>query len=402
MQPPPNYNRFEKKIYTITHRPAFMFALFSSTSMTILGGTIVATSLPQIERHFATIDHIDILSKLILTLPALCVMLVSPISGILLDKFGRLRFLIPAMFLWSISGMLAIAWDNIYWILFTRILFGIATTFVMTSASALVADYYTGEDRQVALGLQGFATACGSAIFMCLGGFLATYDWHYPFYVYGIGIILAILVIFMLFEPRIAKQTQQTQHSQNTHFNILPFLPIYFFAFTTMTAYFISPTQIPHFLTQNLGKSEMLAGICVSGSALAYGLSSVLYARIRRILSIKMTYIIGFFLMGCGFLCIYIFHSFYSVFFGLFILGCGGGCVIVNNSSSLLMYTPAQHRGKMMGILSSVTFFGQFVSPLISQPLVRNYGVINLFLIGSLTLFTLSIIAMLKASPTHK
>ena len=39
------------------------------------GGTIIATSIPAIEKHFANIEHIAILSKLVLTLPALFIKL---------------------------------------------------------------------------------------------------------------------------------------------------------------------------------------------------------------------------------------------------------------------------------------------------------------------------------------
>lgn len=393
---PQHNNKLEKKVHTLTHRPLFMFALFSSASMTVLGGTVVATSIPAIEHHFIYIPHIDVLSKLILTIPALFVMIFSPISGILLDKFGRIKFLIPAMFLWSIGGTLAIAWDNIYWILFTRAIFGIATAFVMTSASALIADYYTGEDRQMALGLQGFATACGSAIFMCFGGVLAMYDWHYSFYVYSGGIILAFLAIFTLFEPRhIKKQNLSTQTKQA--FSITPFLPTYFFAFMTMVAYYTSPTQIPHFLTHNLGESTVFVGISISASALAYGFASLLYPKIRKLLSIKAIYVIGFILMSGGFLLIFYLHNIFSVSLGLLFVGSGGGMIIVNNSSCILAKVAKEHIAKAMGILSSVSFFAQFISPILSQPFVRYYGIVNLFGIVACLLFAMSLFALVQS-----
>ncbi len=388
-------NLLEKKIYALVHRPLFMFTLFSSTSMTVLGGTIIATSIPAIESHFANVPHIDTLSKLILTLPALFVMLFSPVSGILLDRFGRLKFLIPSMFLWSISGMLGAVWDNIYWILFTRAIFGISTAFVMTSASALVADYYVGEDRQKALGLQGFATACGSAIFMCLGGFLAHYDWHYPFYVYGIGVFLAILVILELFEPRTRKKTQLIEDTKD-RMDIIRLIPCYLFGFFIMVTYYTSPTQIPHLLTQKLSINEILVGFCISASALAYGLSSLFYPKIRAILSVKLIYIIGFACMGSGFFLIYFAYNFHLIATGLLIVGVGGGAIMVNNSSFLLSITPKQHIAKAMGILSATSFFGQFVSPILSQPIVRQYGISYVFLVSSFILFALSVIVAYK------
>ncbi len=388
-------NRLEQKLYALTHRPTFMFALFSSTSMTVLGGTIIATSIPAIENHFADIKHIETLAKLVLTLPALFIMLFSPLSGILIDKFGRLKFLIGSMFLWSISGMIGAVWDNIYWILFTRAIFGIATAFVMTAASTLVADYYVGEERQKALGLQGFATACGSAFFMCLGGILAHFDWHYPFYVYGLGIFLMFFVATTLFEPRPHKKIAHI-HTITKDFKIISVLPCYFFGFIMMAAYYTSPTQIPYFITQYLGKSEILVGFCISASAFAYGLSSLFYPRIRNFLSIGSIYIVGFICMGSGFFLIYILHNIYAVVLGLLIVGIGGGAMIVNNSSFLLAIVPKEHIGKAIGILSATACFGQFISPFFSQPIVQHYGIVALFLWVALVLFAMAFLALWK------
>lgn len=388
-------NRLEQKMHVLTHRPVFMFALFSSTSMTVLGGTIIATSIPAIEKHFGDVAHIAILAKLVLTLPALFIMLFSPLSGLLVDRFGRLKFLISSMVLWSISGMIGALWDNIYWILSTRAVFGIATAFVMTSASALVADYYVGEERRKALGLQGFATACGSALFMSLGGVLAHFDWHYPFCVYGIGILLTFFVASTLFEPRVGKEVANIE-SIAKKFNIISVLPCYLFGFVIMSTYYTSPTQIPSLITNYLGKSEMFVGFCISASAFAYGLSSLSYQRLRNFLSVRGVYIFGFAFMGSGFLLIYALHNIYSIVFGLLLVGVGGGAVIVNNSSFLLSIVPKEHVGKAIGILSATTCFGQFVSPFFSQPIVHHYGIIYLFLCVSVILFTMSFLAFLQ------
>ena len=156
--------KFEQKMHALTHKPLFLVALFASTSMTVLGNVVIAPSLPVLNDHFAHIPHADVLVPLILTLPSLFVMFFSPIAGIAIDTFGKLRFLLPSMVIWSISGVLGFWLDDIYYILISRAVFGVATAFVMTSASVLVASYYTGSERQKMLGVQGFATAGGSAV----------------------------------------------------------------------------------------------------------------------------------------------------------------------------------------------------------------------------------------------
>lgn len=106
---------------------AFKTALFSIAATTVLGSTLIAPSLPALENHFSYVNNIDFLSKLILTLPALFIMIFSPIAGFMLEKFGRLKLIYPAMILWSVMGTSGFFLDNIYLLLISRAIFGIAT-----------------------------------------------------------------------------------------------------------------------------------------------------------------------------------------------------------------------------------------------------------------------------------
>ncbi len=85
------------------------------------------------------------------TIFALFVMIFSPIAGNLIDRFGKLKFLYPAMILWNISGVSGCFLDSIYALLISRAFFGIATAFITTAASTLLGDYSIGDGRDKAL-----------------------------------------------------------------------------------------------------------------------------------------------------------------------------------------------------------------------------------------------------------
>lgn len=393
--------KLDNKLKKIIHNPLFKIAIFSSTSMTVLGSVVISPSLPELQAHFKEIPDIEVLSKLILTLPALFVMLFSPLSGFLLDKYGRVKFLFPAMILWSIAGSVGFFLDNVYYLLISRAIFGIATAFIMTSASALLGDYYRGEDRQKALGLQGFATAVGSAVFISLGGYLSSIDWRYPFLVYLLGIVIFIIAYIKLFEPpKSLKKSKITSTldsiSSMEKFKFFRFLPIYFLAFLCMVIYYISPTQIPFFITHHLGKSSNIVGISMSASAIAYGIFSLFYSRVRNIMSINKVYSLCFFLMGTCFILLFIFDNYIIVMISLMFLGAGGGMFIVNNSAYLLKIAPDKQRAKALGFLSSSIFLGQFSSPLISQPIVDKFNQLELFLFFGIFIYICSLFYMFK------
>ncbi|MCX2717696.1 MFS transporter [Helicobacter sp. MIT 21-1697] len=347
----------------------FQVTLFATASMTVLGGTIIAPSLPHFEEHFAGVPHIDMLSRLVLTLPALFIMIFAPISGFLLDKYGRLRFLYPSIFLWSVSGACGFFLEaSIYWILISRAIFGIATAFVMTAVSALIGDYYQGAKRERALGLQGFFMAGGGAVFLVLGGVLSDIDWRYPFLVYLSGFIILILAFIMLFEP---KRNASKSDVKAVNFSFFKFAPIYLFSFYAMSMFYVMPTQIPHFITHNLNKSGNLIGISLAVSSLCTAILSLFYARLRARLSVFLLYFVSLSAIGGGFLLIGMFQSYEILIFALVLVGSGLGIILVNNSSWLLSVAGEYERAKAAGFLSASVFMGQFCSPFITQPLVR-------------------------------
>lgn len=366
-------NQSKDKVAT-TDSIIFQTALFATASMTVLGGTIIAPSLPHFEEHFSNVAHIDMLSRLVLTLPALFIMIFAPISGFLLDRYGRLRFLYPAIFVWSVSGASGFFLESsIYLILISRAIFGIATAFVMTSISALVGDYYQGARRERALGLQGFFMAGGGAVFLVLGGILSDMDWRYPFLVYTSGLVILLMAVFVLFEP--SRGMVVSTNTSVTKFNILRFLPIYLFSFYAMSMFYVMPTQMPHFITHNLNKSGNLIGVSLAVSSLCTAFLSLFYARLRARFSIFMLYFISLSAIGVGFLLIGIVQSYGVLLGALVLIGSGLGIILVNNSSWLLSVASDTQRARAAGFLSASVFMGQFCSPFITQPLVRYGGI---------------------------
>lgn len=372
----------------------FQIALFSAASMTVLGGTIIAPSIPHFEEHFASSAHIDMLSRLVLTLPALFIMVFAPISGFLIERYGRIKFLYPAIFLWSVSGAIGFFLEaSIYWILASRAVFGIATAFVMTAINVLMGDYYQGAKRERALGLQGFFMAGGGAVFLILGGVLSDIDWRYPFLVYTSGFFILLLAMFMLFEPQ--RSVPKTQQSQVEHasFNFLKFLPIYLFSFYAMSMFYVVPTQIPHFIVHNLNKSGNYIGISLAISSVCSAIFSLFYARLRSRCSVYLLYFIALSAIGVGFMLIGFVQSFVILLCALVLIGSGLGIILVNNTSWLLSVAGEFERAKAAGFLSASVFMGQFCSPFMTQPLVRLGGIpfmldVNgVILIGSAGIF---------------
>ncbi|WP_286006134.1 MFS transporter [Campylobacter avium] len=381
--------KFDKKMISLTERLRFKIAIFSVAMMTVLGASLISPALPSISKHFHYVENIELLSGLVLTIPALSTALFSPLAGYLLDKFGKLVFLYPATILWILVGFSGYFVDNIYLLLLSRFVLGMATAFITTAASALLGDYYAvGAGRKdKALSLQGLFLAFGGAVMTMIGGFLASFSWNYVFIVYLSGFLIFFFCIFYLFEPRVNKNKKALRdEKQRQKVDYKPFVPTYFMGFFVIMMYYLISVQFPHYIEHNLGLDAKYIGFAMSASAISYGIFSFLYKDVVKILGIKKIYIYSLVLQSCSFFMVYVSDSFFVTILSLFIFGGAGGLVIVNNSAYLLGLAPSYAKARIYSILASCMFLGQFISPFITTPLTQSFGIKNEFLIWALTL----------------
>lgn len=371
-------------ITSLTQKNTFKSALFLIAGTTVLGSTIIAPSLPELQKHFLHIGpSIELLSKLILTLPALFILLFSPLAGLLYEKFSRLKIIYPALIIWSIAGSCGFLLDNIYLLLISRAILGIATAFLMTGVGILLSDYYKGKEREKALAMQSFFMAFSGAIFLILGGYLANLDWRYPFLVYLLGFLIFIFAKIQLFEPQ-NNQNHQTQDQKNS-FNFNKFIPVYALGIFFMGCFYIAPTQFPFFMIHYLQMQQSSIGISMAVASIAMAFSSLYYQRLHKFFNIYEIFFIALSLLGAGFSIIGLLHNYFSILLGFLLLGLSLGLLNVNNSTWLFNLAKEQERPRAYGFLASSMFAGQFSSPLITQAIVHQIGLIEM--IGVVAIF---------------
>lgn len=121
-------------------------------SLTIMAGATISPSLPGIEAEFASSDHVELLSRLVLTLPGLFVATFAPVIGPMSDRMGRRSLLIGSIALYGLSGISGLVLDSLSGLLIGRALLGVAVAGVMTLGTALAADYFSGPARDRYMG----------------------------------------------------------------------------------------------------------------------------------------------------------------------------------------------------------------------------------------------------------
>ncbi len=125
--------------------------------------------------------------------------LMSPVAGMIGDRFNRKWLIVGSLFVWSsVTYLMGVAqtFEQIYWL---RALMGVSEALYIPAGLSLIADYHSGRSRSLAVGLHMTGLYTGQAI----GGFGATvaaaFSWQTTFHWFGIiGILYAFLLVLFL------------------------------------------------------------------------------------------------------------------------------------------------------------------------------------------------------------
>jgi MFS family permease len=341
--------------------------LLLASGLTIMSATTIAPALPQIAKFFS--GNAEILSKLVLTIPALFIAVFSPVMGALLSRFGRVKILFFSLVLYAVAGSSGYFVEGIFALLAGRAILGIAVAGIMTATTTLIGDYFTGEARNRFTGMQSMFSALCGVLFVVIGGVLAEYGWHTPFLIYLFSLVVLGFGIFTLTEPEVNASHNLEIENEKTYSKKLVAM-IMGTAFITMIVFNMAPVQIPFLLKEISVSSSRLIGVAISCFTLGGAITSGLYGVIKKKLSHSQVNVLAFLLFGIGYMLVGFANSYAQVLICLSISGIGGGMMLPNAMVWLLSATHARDRGMMMGLLSSFIFLGQFVSPIIVQPII--------------------------------
>jgi MFS family permease len=158
-----------------------------------------------------------------------------------------------------------------------------------------------------------------------------------------------------------------------------------------MAAFYMIPVQIPFYL-QKLGvASGLVVGVAIATATLMSAVIGNFYERIQSHLGYLGTLGALLLLFSIGYVLIGYASSLPGVVTGIAVGGLGMGLLMPTLNSWLGDLAPRRIRGTILGGLTTCFFLGQFVSPLLIQPIIDALSV------GSAFVFTGLFLAVLAA-----
>ncbi|MHA1442474.1 MAG: MFS transporter, partial [Candidatus Heimdallarchaeota archaeon] len=292
-------------------------SLLLLSTLPVMVGSTISPGLSTIAGEFVSIDNAAFLSKMMLAFPAFAFAISALFIGYLLDKVGRKPVLITSLIIYIVAGSLGFYVHNLYVILVGRIFIGIAAAGVMNSTLTLIADYYHGAKRDRVLGFQVAAGALGAVSYTLIGSALSGVKWNYPFLIFFLPVLLVPMTIFLLPEPdreEMLKNDAQCESLElengETNKGIISskwiFVISYFLIFVTMFVFYIGTAQISFYIREDINPAitDLQIGIAIALVMFAAALMGAFYRLIKKWLNFFTIFIIGFSLLGIGFVLI--------------------------------------------------------------------------------------------------
>ena len=177
-----------------------------ATFMEVLDTSIANVALPHIAGNLsAGSDE----STWVLTSYLVSNAIVLPLSGWLSSFFGRKRFYMACVAVFTVSSFLCGLAPSLGMLVFFRILQGAGGGGLQPSEQAILNDTFSLEKRGMAFAVYGLAVVVAPTIGPWLGGYITdSFSWRWIFYInVPVGIISLILTSILVSDPPYMKRT---------------------------------------------------------------------------------------------------------------------------------------------------------------------------------------------------
>ena len=358
---------------TASFRHALILLLGSC--LPVMATVLIAPVLPQIMQHFSGVPNAEALVPLALTIPALVIGLLAPIAGMVVDRIGRKRLLLASMVLYAVFGTAPLYLETLPAIIASRAGVGMAEAIIMTVCTSLIADYFSGAQRERYLAQQTMWASISATLFFGIGGALGESGWRTPFWMYTAALLLLPAMAIMLWEPRPdnAAQASGGTAAPKRVFPLKAVLGICAITFFSAIMFYTLPVHMGFVLNAIGVTSPAKIGMATAIGSVATVIGAIAFRRLTAF-GVPNCLAMAFGTLAAGFLIVSKADDFNAVVIGAVFHGFGAGLVLPTVLTWLMRQLSFEQRGRGSGAFMASFFIGQFVSPLIVLGLSKLLG----------------------------
>lgn len=337
--------------------------LFAVTLMAVLGVASIGPALPLLRRELGVpVERIG----LIITLFTVPGVVLTPLLGMIADRIGRKRVLVPSLVLFGLAGGACALATTFQALLTLRLLQGIGATALGALNVTLIGDLFRGRQRTAAMGYNASVLSIGTATYPLIGGALAVLGWNWPFALPILALPVAVLVALRLTEPAVERTEGLGLYLGGVWREVRRPQVLVLFAASCgifVLLYGAYVTFLPLFMADRFGSSPLAIGAVMTSASIVTAVTSSQLGRLSGRIAERVLVRIGFVAFAAGLGLIPVAPAPLALVVQAALLGFAFATTIPVVMTLLAGLAPDDRRAAFMSLNGTVLRLGQTIGP---------------------------------------
>jgi predicted MFS family arabinose efflux permease len=349
----------------MVNRRSLYLLILAVTGTGIMGNTLLAPAIPDILDDFGISDSGAGLLIAATSFPGI---FMAPVIGVLADRLGRRRVLVPCLATFGVFGTAAALAPSFGWLIVARFGMGIGAAGLINLAVVLIGDHWGPEDRTRLIGRNAaFLTVC-LALMPPIGGVLTDLgSWRLALAPYSLAMVTAWVAWRMLPPDRPDATVSLRQQLGGVgdvvrRPEVLVILVGGAASFVMIFGVFLS--TLPIHLENEFGYGASARGLFLALPAIPSTLMAFNLQRVRERMSARTLLVICSLAFAAGFALIGAAAAVWLVVLGCIVYGFGEGALIPTLQAQAVELSPPEHRGAVVAVYVGAARLGQTIGPL--------------------------------------
>jgi MFS family permease len=369
------------------------------TATSMLGVGSLSPAFPQIMKAFdLTSQQVGLLIT-VYTAPGI---VLSPVGGLLADRFGRKNVMVPGLLVFALTGLACALTTDFNTLVLLRFVQGVGGSPLTALNNTVIGDLYAGRRRMEAM---GYNASLGSVMALChplLGGAVALFGWQYPMLLPLVALPVAWLVAFRLDNPEPRSQNSIGEYLSGAAKGIFnrQMLALYLVNLANITViYGVVLVYLVVLMQSRFGATPLTIGFIVASSSAVAAVVSTRTGFLARHLSPRQMIVGGMVTTGAGIALNGLMPSLWLLLVPALVKGLGQGVLNPALYSTIADRAPIDSRAAVMSFSSTMFRTGQTFGPLAFGLVYAAGGMDAVFAAGlCVTLSVATAVALMMGS----
>lgn len=257
---------------------------------------LLSPVLSSVRDYYPDIDVS--LVQMLVTVPTLVGVFFALLTGWLALHVSKKKIFLFAALVSGITGLLPLLSDSFALLFVSRALYGMSLGIVVSLVTALVADFFEGDERVQVMGIQGASVGAGMVLVTTLAGFVGRTDFHHTYYLSILGFISFFAILVLLPEVPVAKPEKGEKKQIRLNAEVFRMAA---FIFTEGFFIIIYTTNLSMHLTGALKGDAAIAGTLTGIFSASQIIMGILLGRIAKVTG-RYTLPVALFSLAAGYL----------------------------------------------------------------------------------------------------